>query len=456
MAKTTSVRVVALIAMGMLLGVGWVERTPHTASAANELKVSLVGEVQSEQYPTVEFTLSVVDATTGRPVTELGGDAVEVTDESGRLQTLDVTPLSNGKVTAAYVLLIDTGSAMAPYMTSATEVARGFIAQMGPSDVVRVVKFNEGVDDSGTNWVRRDDPNLAAQVSNLTATERASLVRPALIRATEIAATAPDGYARRAVVALVGTDGVRTEPGLTIDTFKASIRATTFAFGFGNPPTGHEELTFFLEEVRTYTGGGYLPISQSRDLQGSFSNLVETMRRTWRIRLTADSLPDGIEHTIKVTVRDALQRSGQEAASYKSGRVGSVSPIQFGGVAPGDQVTGDRDVEVTIGGSKQWASWTVDLFRDCDPTSCSAVASSENRRLDWKLVSAPLTQGNHQLTARLTVSDGQREFVDTRTVRFRRAGNSWNFFAPALVLGAGAVALVVTLALVRLRRSRMG
>jgi hypothetical protein len=235
----------------ILLVAGILGRQADTATAAGELKLSVVGKVRSEQYPTVEVTLSAVDGSTGRPVTELTVDGVEFSDESGRLPVVEVTAVASEKVPTAYVLLIDTGGAMSPYLARATELARGFIQRMGPNDVVRVVKFNEGVDDAGTNWVRRDDPNLAAQVSNLVTTDRVSLVKPALSRATEIAGTAPEGYARHGVVALVAIDGARTETGLSIDKVKADVRAPTFTFGFGTAPVGHEELTFFLEEVRT-------------------------------------------------------------------------------------------------------------------------------------------------------------------------------------------------------------
>ena len=449
MAKTSSARATALLAGTLLVVSGILGRQLGVAAAAGELKVTLVGEVRSEQYPTAEVTLSAVDVVTGRPVTELTADGVELSDESGRLQVVDVSAVPSEKVPTAYVLLIDTGGAMSPYLVRATEVARGFIQRMGPSDVVRLVKFNDGVDDTGTNWVRRDDPNLAAQVSNLIATGQISLVKPALSRATEIAGTAPDGYGRHAVVALVAIDGARTETGLSIDKVKADVRAPTFAFGFGTAPIGHEELTFFLEEVRTYTGGAYWPTGSPTFPTDPFSTIFDAMQRTWRIRFRADSLPDGNEHSLKVTVRDSLQRSGQETAAYRSGRVGSVSPIQFKGIAGGDSVNGDRDIEVSIGGEKKWASWKIELFRDCDPSKCGAVASSDNRSLDWKLLGAPLEQGNHQLTARLTVSDGQREFTDIRSVKFTRAGTSWNFFAPALAFGLGAIVLVLVLAFAR-------
>ncbi|MBK6317148.1 MAG: hypothetical protein IPF51_00005 [Dehalococcoidia bacterium] len=67
------------------------------------------------------------------------------------------------------------------------------VSQLGPNDVVRIVKFNEGTDEQGDEFDRRDDPNLAAQIAGWQAGDGLSLVVQALIRSSEVIKALPKG-----------------------------------------------------------------------------------------------------------------------------------------------------------------------------------------------------------------------------------------------------------------------
>lgn len=417
------------------------------ASADAELKVAVLGDVHSDAYPTIETTLSVVEGATGRPVAELSNDSVTITDDAGKQRVVSVDAVTSAEQPVSYVLLIDTSSVIGPYLQRVVDIADEFTARIGPNDVVRVVKFNSGADERGTNWVTKDDPNLLAQFQSLQPTDIPPLVGPSLIRAAAIAQSPPDGFQRRAVIAFVGLDGARTESGLQIDTIKSSLNATFFTFGFGETPD--QGLSFFLEDLGKYSGGAYWPVNAASYPADPTQLILDAMQRSWKVKFTADGLPDSKAHKFSAAVRDPLQRSGATDGQYQSGSLTKVSPITFKGITEKQSITQDRDIEVSYGGQHPWKSTKLELFQDCDPGHCSPVASAEDQAISWKIQVAPLGQGQHRLVARITASDGTREFSDTKTVRFQRSGTTFNLGAFALVAGIAAVAIVATSVLIR-------
>lgn len=441
-----SVRIIGLasltVAAVAMLG------TPGQATADGALVVSLPEPVTNTNYPTLEAMLSVVDSASGRPVAELEPGSLVVTDDAGRNEIISLSPSVAERTPVAFSILLDTGGAMAPHIARAKELVQTVVSQLGPNDVVRIVKFNEGTDEQGTNWVRRDDPNLAAQVAGWQAGNGLSLVVPALLKSSEVARQAPEGYARHLTVAFLSVDGARSEPGLNLDSV-SQIPTVTFAFGFGTPPTDLEGLPFFLEDLASQRGGAYWPVDSPRYAGNGPALLHETVHSVWVLSFRADRLPDNRSHNFRVEVRDRLQRSGVLEGSYAAGTLLDVSPLRIDGLGQSEQVNGDRRLTVSLTGEKQWPEWTIQLFKDCEPDHCGAAAESRNGSLDWRLIAGPLDQGEHRLYFRVTVKESGREFSETQVLRFTRIGTGWNLWTPTAVLGLALVAAAVVVALAR-------
>ncbi len=424
-----------------------------SAQTSTGLSAQIVGNVQSAGYPVVEVTVSLVDERTGRPVTELSPEPATVEDPSGTLAVVEVAPTTSERIPAAYVLLIDTGGAMQPHIEQTKEMVGRFVESLGPSDVVRVVKFNDGVDVLGTNWVRKDDVNAAAQVSTLQATSELSLVVPAYVRAAEVANSAPSGYDRRAVVSFLSIDGARGEPGLSIDTIASQIPTATFTFAFGSTPVDREQLPAFLQDVADYNDGAFWPIGASAVPADPFAAIQDVMRRVWTVRFRADSLPDGAPHEFKLRLRDSLERMGEVANTYVSGKLGAVTPVEIEGLLAGDAIGSDRTVVVRSGGTKAWQTVDLQLFVDCLPQRCDKPVATGSDRVEWKLRAADFSPGRHSLTVAMRASGDFGQFSDARTIQFARTGSSWDLAPAALVLGIALVGVVATVGLARRRRT---
>ncbi|MCC6265927.1 MAG: hypothetical protein IT300_00045 [Dehalococcoidia bacterium] len=405
----------------------------------------------NSKYPTLQAALSVVDATSGRPVAALHPASLVVTDDAGRLELVDLSPTVSDRTPVAFSILLDTGGAMAPHVARAREVLQSVVSQLGPNDVVRIVKFNEGTDEQGTNWVRRDDPNLAAQIAGWQAGDGLSLVVQALIRSSEVAKQAPQGYDRHVTVAFLSVDGLRGEPGLVLDSI-AQIPTVTFAFGFGTPPTDLEGLPFFLEDLASQRGGAYWPVDSPKYTGNGTKLLHEVMHSVWKLDFVADGLPDGRSHTLRVEVRDSLLRSGAIEASYSAGTLLDVSPLRIEGLAQSERVSGDRRLTITLGGEKQWSDWTIQLFKDCEPDRCAPSAETHSGSLDWRLIAGPLDQGEHRLFIRVKATESGREFSETHVLGFTRVGTGWNLWTPIAVLGLALLAVAVVVGFARRHR----
>jgi hypothetical protein len=431
------------------------------ARAAGELKVAVVGEVNSTAYPRVEAVLSVVDAITGRPVTDLPASSVTITDEAGATQVLELKPTRATEAVAAtaYVVAVDTSAAMRSvgpsgktHLQRTVELLQQFVARLGSNDQVRLVFFSSGVDTARTGWVFRGDPTLQAAIGALqTTSDRADLAK-ALGGAASLAQQAPSDIPRRAVVLFTATNDGRSVPAMNDQAIK-DLRTPFYTFGLGGRPD--QNLGLFLDNVATQSEGGTWDVDGPVSDSAALDRLFELTQRAWTVRFVADALPDGEFHDITVTVRDAAARAGDGHYRYRAGRLTKVTPIDFRGIEPDERVESDREIEVSASGGKQWKTMKLELFRDCDPGICKPAEASDGTAIKYRLMVGPLDQGSHRLTARLTVSDGEREFVDTATVRFTRGGTTFNFGVMFLFGGIAIVAIGITVVGARRRQMRM-
>lgn len=427
-----------------------------TAHADTGLTVSVIDGVHADAYPSMEADLSIVDPANGQLLTTVAPGDVTLTDDSGAARVTSVVAKPSTAVPTAYVLLFDTSGGMQPYLSRAQQIASQFIAKLGPRDVVRVVSFNTGTNESSTTWWIHDDPNLSAAISALTTSSKVALVNDAMTRAAIVANTAPAGITRKAVVAFLTIDGARAERQLSAEDVKNRFPPTTFSIGFGTPPADDQGLPQFLDSLGKYSGGAYWLFGSPTYPPDPVAATLDVTQRTWAVKFVADGLPDGKSHPLTITVKAADQRSGSVAANYTSAGLLSVTPVVVQGLKQGDSVDADRDLVVSLGGQKTWSSTQIELFSDCDPGGCGAAATSNGAPVTWKLASAPLSQGDHRLAIRVTASDGQRQFSGTQTITYSRSGTSFNLGVLFLFLGAGGIAIVATAVVIRRRAPTHG
>ena len=248
-------------------------------------------------------------------------------------------------------------------------------------------------------------------------------------------------------------DDKADEPDLRMDIMHASLTSTFFTYGVGAATVNDEKLTVFLDDLAKASGGGYWGIDGPPAPPEAMRLLVGITQRTWRVRFAADGLPDGQDHDLTITVRDSAQRSGQARQPYRAGTLDRVSPIIFRNIEDGERLTADRDIKIEIQGGHAWQSSRLELFRECEPARCTPVASASDGPLDWRIAVGNMDQGTHNLTARLTVSDGTREFTSLQTIGFERTGTTWNW--PVLVLVAGLAAIGIAVTVIQMRRTRL-
>lgn len=441
--------------LGIWLTVIFIALAHDSVSAnAGSLFGIIEGNIDSSGYPQISASIALVDTVSGRPVTELDQTSFSVTDSSGLLPKRSITRSPDSLMPVAYVVLIDTGVSMQPYVEDMKDQLSELLASLGANDVVRIVKFNTSVDVIGTNWVRNNDPNLLSQIASLQTVAEDSLMSQAYVRAAEVTNSAPDMYSRRAIISFIGIDDIGEDGGLSLDVIASSIQAVSFIFSFGIPPKDREQLSVFLQDIADYTGGAYWPLSVIGMSDTPFDFIRDVMRAVWTVTFVAEEFPDGAQHEFRVQVSDVFQRTAEVSGSYTSGRLGAVSPIDIEGIMAGESIQTDRDVVVRLAGSKHWESVGLELYVDCQAPGCNRPVATGNGVVEWKLRASDFSPGRHRILVVAGASGPHGEFSDTRALEFVRAGTSWDLAPAAMVLGIALVAAVTTVGLARRRAVR--
>jgi hypothetical protein len=429
------------------------------ADAEGEFVVAVLGTAESSSYPEVEVHVSVVEQAGGRPVTVLDPTAVIVEDESGVLPIVSVeeSVASEFEAKTAYVLAIDTGSNLLrdpSKIERAKQFALGLTERIGSNDVVKLVLFNSGVDESPTGWVAREDPTLRARLGSLVGADVPTNLDLAIRETAELSRSAPAGFDRRAVILVSPIDDESLTPPFGDDAIKElNVRFFTFSLG---TPVPDSRLSVFYENLGTVSGGGHWSLEDIAGLEAATRRAFELSQRTWRIRFLAEGLPDAQEHVGNLTLQFG-GGSGASSFSYRSGPLASVTRAVFENIAADERVSEDRDVRVSLEG-KQWPRYRIELFQDCQPAQgCAPTAVSEGEALEHRLDMRDLDQGAHHLIAQVTVFDeAGREFKDASSVTtFDRRGTTYNLPVLFLVGGAAAIAMGgVGVAAIRKRQRR--
>jgi Mg-chelatase subunit ChlD len=408
------------------------------SDAPGTLAVTLVGSVDDSAYPTVSASLSIVDSVTGRPETAL--DAGNVSPSPAAKVT--AVSSATASLPAAYVVVLDTSGSMADnaadgqtYMAHAKTLAKAFVAGVGPQDLVKLVTFDETTVEK-TGWLSSTDATLGTAIDQVDSEARKTYVSDGLVQAAKIANGRPTGYDRRAVVVITDASPADKDANLSSATMRQQLGPPTFVVGLLTPAEVGSELTQLLSDVATYTGGSYASADSNQDAAALFGPVWVSARSTWKITFSTDMTPDGNSHQEILTLTDAQQRTGTATVTYRSGGLALISPLKVQNLSSGDDVTADRTVTFSVGGTKTWKDARIDLFVDCDPTHCSPTFSADNGPLAWKIAIASTSQGNHNAVVRLTTTDDQgARYTSQQELTFTRSGTTWNVAAPILVGG---------------------
>jgi Mg-chelatase subunit ChlD len=410
------------------------------------LSVTRVGDVDSNSYPQITATLSIIDGTTGRPESSLDAGAVS----APKAKVVSVTA-TTASLPTAYLLLLDTSGSMKDdaadgktYMDHAKGLAKSFATGVGPNDIVKLATFddpkaNPKTTGEKTPWLAGSSASLTQAIDSINAEAGRTLISTALVWAAGVANARPAGYDRRAIVLITDASPADKDANLSSAAMRQQLGPATFMIGMRSQAQVGSDLTKLLSDVATYTGGSYQSASDNANPTTLFAPVKASTSSAWRIVFSTDAFPDSSTHQQSLTITDAQQRSGAAVIPYQSGPLSSVTTLSVTGLRKDERITADRSITASITGSRNWQSANIDLYLDCVPTTCSAPTQSARQSpLVWTLPAASLSQGAHRIWIRLTTSDGSAgPFTSEVEIDFTRTGTTWNFATVFLVGGIG-------------------
>lgn len=424
------------------------------ADSSGGLTVSVLGPAAVSKYPTVAAHVSVVDAN-GRPATDLAASSFSVTDGAGNDPVISATS-NPTDAPGAYVILVDESASMTgsfsngqTYIQGAQAIATMLVKALGPNDDVRLVAFNRAVD-SRTPWLHPGDKDLTGALAGLTTADEPKNISAALQATSAYAAKPPTEATRRAVIVFTDVVSGSEDAPLSVEQMKA-LGAPVYVVGLRAPALADARLNQFMADVARYTNGSYqsLPTTTAADI---VKNILAVQQTAWQVTFTASGQPDGSAHDFTVAAtREGATGSG--TGTYTSGSLAAVSKVQFQGIAGGDHISSDRDITASVApGGPAWDSYQIAIYRDCQPSECKAIATSTNRDVTTKLSVGGMSQGAHQLLARLTVTRAGQTYTGDYPLAFERTGTTFNLAAMFLFGGLAVAAIGVTSIAVRRKK----
>lgn len=430
--------------------------TLSQADSSGGLTVTVIGPADVSNYPTVAAHVSVVDAN-GRPATDLAASSFSVSDDAGPAPVISAAS-NPTDAPGAYIILVDESATMTgalpngqTYLQAAQDVANQVITSLGPNDDVRLVAFNRAVD-SRTPWLHPGDTDLAGAIAKLTTANEPKDIAAALQATSAYAAAPPAEATRRAVVVLTDVVSGSEDAPLSVDSMKA-LGAPVYVVGLRATATADARLNQFMADVARYTNGSYQSLSTASTAD-VVKNILAVQQSAWQVTFTAAGQPDGSAHGFTVSAtRESATGSG--TGTYTSGALTAVSKVLFQGIADGDHVSSDRDITASLApGGPAWDSYQLALYRDCQPSACKPIDASTNRDVTMKLSVGGMSQGAHQLLARLTVTRGQNTYTGDYAVAFERTGTTFNLAAMFLFGGLAVAAIGATGIAIRRKPSK--
>ena len=448
-----------LVAVAALVTAGAAPSPTPSASpgvSPNALSITVVGAVTDSEYPDVGLVVSIVDVANGRPENALNASNVTPDQPAAGLAVSQ----SSEPLPTAYVLVLDTSGSMADatpdrkstYMERAKSLAASFLGALGPKDQVDLVTFSSSL--TATGWRAAGDKALTDAIAAIKAPKGTTHVSAALIAASGAASQVPAGVLRRAVVLITDASSADKDANLTPEQMRSKLGPPTFIVGVREIAAGSAEAAN-LQNVAAITGGSFEQDAANADPAEVLKPVFDSASLVWTVHLRTEATPDGKSHAMTLGFVDAQQRAGSVTFSYQAGKLGSVTPISAEGLADGDNVTTDRSVRFSSGGSRTWAHTQFELYVDCEPSGCNPAVTVKDGALTWPLAVGPLRQGAHKLVVRLEVTDdsGASFGPEDLALSFTRSGTTWNIAATSLV--GGIALLAIGAVFIASRRRRM-
>jgi Ca-activated chloride channel family protein len=250
---------------------------------------------------TVPIFATVADDT-GRLVTDLEQEDFEVLDEG---KPAPITFFDKQVQPISVVIAIDTSASMTLVLDFVKMAAEAFILRLLPADRAMVLSFADLVQTSPRFTSDRD-----ALLRYLRTDLRFGTGTRLWDALYQGAAHLQKETARKAILVL--SDGENTTSDMDGDAVLSRAHdddVMVYAIGLRNRyragPTGPWVFTSpdrFLRKLTSQTGGGYFEISQSTELNSTFTRVADELHRQYLIGITP-SAADGRTHKLQVRVK---------------------------------------------------------------------------------------------------------------------------------------------------------
>ncbi|HEX9921527.1 MAG TPA: Ig-like domain-containing protein [Anaerolineae bacterium] len=293
-----------------------------------------ITEIDSQAFPQVVVSVAVSDD--DGPVDDLTGANFQIFEDEVDVSTASFTLEPEVSQDMRLVLALDVSiSGNDPAQIKSAAMA--LLDSLGLEDRVAVMTFGDEVE--LVHDFTNNHEELKSVIDGLKVGGSFTALHDVIIEALALADQAPSG--RRAVIVI--TDSRDNVGSPSVDETVAEIRATQIPLsiiGFGNK-VGSDQLR---GELRP-SGGRYVVLANSGQVQESLLQMLEQLRRGYQITFLSNAQADETEHNLSVVV------NYQNAEAQADGRfVATRNPIvlDFPNLSDGQTVGGRIDLTPEI------------------------------------------------------------------------------------------------------------
>jgi len=252
-----------------------------------------ITEIDSQAFPQVVVSVAVSDD--DGPVDDLTGANFQIFEDEVDVSTASFTLEPDVSQDMRLVLALDVSiSGNDPAEIKSATIA--LLDSLGLRDRVAMMTFGDEVE--LVHDFTNNHEELKAVIDGLNVGGSFTALHDVIIEALALADQAPTG--RRAVIVI--TDSRDNVGSPSVDETVAEIRATQIPLsiiGFGNK-VGSDQLRSALRP----SGGRYVVLANSGQVQESLLQTLEQLRRGYQITFLSDSQADETEHNLSVAVSD--------------------------------------------------------------------------------------------------------------------------------------------------------
>ena len=289
-------RVFRPILFAALAGIAFGSLWPAAARAALDGSLTVrIDSLSLSRFPEVQSTVTVLDAA-GNPVVGLPAEAFQTSADGQDLPLQGVASATDEGLGIGVVLAIDTSGSMGGQpLAEAKQAAKALIDQLGPSDQVAILGFDDTV--RVVQQFTQDRQLLTGAIDKLAAGGNTALYE-AVARSVEVASQ--NGSPRRAVVLLSDGRDEGTQSGFDQPASLAAAKQAgvpIFAVGLGN----QIEQAYLEELVRTAPGQLTLA-PEPEGLTGLYQTIGAILRHQYVVTFDASPLPLGGTLALRITV----------------------------------------------------------------------------------------------------------------------------------------------------------